>query len=250
MLRHCRNLRGKEFHYLAKLRTELLEVGFHLLHEHALVIAHKLDFLHVDLVLDKRAHCLYAVFLRLAHHRHHDHCQRLTHFQVGLAAQSEHHRRDVLSHLHLLLKRLVDYAFVGNREVGQVNRCRLAGSSGGQVGVQTVGKERRYGSNQQSHRLQTCEQSLISRQFVVVHLAAPETLAVEAHIPVAQVVAHEIRDGACSLCRLIVVEVGRHFLNQRVEQRYDPAVDFRAFLHRNLFRGIVKSVDVGIKSEE
>ena len=44
--------------------------------------------------------------------------------------------------------------------------------------------------------LQTGVKRLIGRQFVLVHAAAPETLAVEAYVPVGEVFAHELLNGA------------------------------------------------------
>ena len=120
----------------------------------------------------------------------------------------------------------------------------------GQIAVQPIGIEGREGSHQQSHRLQAFVQGLISGKFIGAHLAGPETAAVQTHIPVRQVVVDKRIDGAGSLGGLIVVQIGGHLGNKGVEQRQDPAVDFRTLCHRLGGFGAREAVDVGIEGEE
>ena len=127
------------------------------------------------------------------HNRDHDGLQRLANLNIHLAAQSQHHRRHILCHLHTLFQVLVDQSLVANWEFGQVNRCDLLTSgSRDQVTEQLVCIERRDRSHQLGDRFQTGVQRLIGGQLIGRHASTPETAAVQTHIPVTQIVVYEI----------------------------------------------------------
>ena len=92
----------------------------------------------------------------------------------------------------------------------------LSGYGRHEVGIEAVGVEGREGRHEHCHGAQAAEERLVGREFVGVHLSGPEALAVEAHVPVAEVGVHEGGDGAGGACGLVVVEVGFHLFHQRV----------------------------------
>lgn len=77
-----------------------------------------------------------------------------------------------------------------NRTVG------MTAAHGIQVGEDAVGHEGREGRGESRHGLQAGIKSLVSGEFVIAHAAAPETFAVQANVPVREVLAHEILYGA------------------------------------------------------
>ena len=89
-------------------------------------------------------------------------------------------------------------------------------------------------------------ESLIGRELVDVHLAAPETLPVETDVPVGNIVADEILNQAARGGDVIVLIGGHDLLLQCVEQRDDPPVDRICHLRRLR----IESVHIGIESEE
>ena len=93
-------------------------------------------------------------------------------------------------------------------------------------------------------------ESLIGRELVDVHLAAPETLPVETDVPVGNIVADEILNQAARGGDVIVLIGGHDLLLQCVEQRDDPPVDLRSFRICHLRRLRIESVHIGIESEE
>ncbi len=150
-------------------------------------------------------------------HRYHQCGKRLTHADIHLTAQCEHHRRDILGEFHPLLKLLV--ALSGYREQSQMNRCSLvAESHRSEVSVKAVGEERRNRSHEQCDRLKARIQGLISREFILIHFSAPEAFAVEAHIPVAEIVIDKIIYGAGSLGGLVIVKRLLHFTDESGEE--------------------------------
>ncbi len=89
-LRHRGHRLGHRLHLLAEFRAELLEIGFDALHKDTLVGCHKLQLLDIHLREDKGSHCLDSLALTLGYDRNHERAERLTHFDVDLAAQREH----------------------------------------------------------------------------------------------------------------------------------------------------------------
>ena len=84
----------------------------------------------------------------------------------------------------------------------------------------------------------------------MVESATPEAFAVEAHIPVGEVVEYECRDCTRRTGWLVVVELLGHGLYESVEQRENPPVDFGALCQRYFRCFGVEAVDVGIHGEE
>ena len=119
-----------------------------------------------------------------------------------------------------------------------------------QVGVETVGIEGRYRSDQHGYSGQTAVKGLIGREFVCVHLLAPETFAVEAHIPVREVVVDKVAYRSGRFGRFVIVKSLFDSLYQSVERRENPSVDFRTFGDGYLSRFRIEAIDIGVKGEE
>ena len=159
--------------------------------------------------------------------------------------------RDVLSHLHTGFKFGINQCLIAYGELGEVDRNHLvAASHGNQVAVEHVGIERCDGRHQLGHRLEASIEGLISRELIFSHTTTPEAFAVEAHIPVRQVVVDEIGYQSASLGRLVVVVAGIHILHQRIEQGQNPAVYLGTFLHGHVGFLVFEAVNVGIEGEE
>ena len=92
---------------------------------------------------------------------------------------------------------------------------------------------------------------LICRLFVGIHIATPETFAVETHVPVREVVLHKIRDSTSGFGRFIrLVRLGNLF-DKRVEFGKDPFVDLGE--RRMAVRAVGRTrppVHVGIEGKE
>ena len=119
-LAHRLNRGGQRLHDLSVARAQLLKVRFDLLHQDTCRIIHELQLLHVHLVQDQVLHSLDTLLLMSVYNRNHYRMQRLANLDIHLAAKSQYHRRNILSHLHTLFQILVDLRLVVNREIGQV----------------------------------------------------------------------------------------------------------------------------------
>ena len=140
-------------------------------------------------------------------HRDQDFGQRLAHLDRHFAAQGQHHRRALLRQRHHLFEAGVDQPFVGRRERREMHRFVLvAAAHGVEVREDAVGDERCERRCEHRDGLKTGVQRLIGRQFVFRHAASPEPLAVEAHVPVREVLAHELLNGAGRRSRVVVFE--------------------------------------------
>jgi len=213
-------MRGNTLHGLAKLLTHHAEVAFHLLDQYALPLGKKQVF-HVHLTDDQFFHCLDVLTLLLIHGGNHDLLKRLSHLDIHLATQCQHHRGDLLGYCHALFQIFIDERGIGNREFLQMNRLQLSA----QVAVKFVGIKRSEGCQQLGDSHQTGIKRVVSSYLVIAHLLAPEPFAVQSDVPVAEIVVHEIVDEAAGTCRIIAVELGSHSLDQRVETRKNPAID-------------------------
>ena len=129
---------------------------------------------------------------------------------VDLSAQSQHHRSYLLGHSHALLEVLVDSRSTRFGELLEMNALLAAA----QIHVELVGIEGCKGCYQLGHSHQTGVESVVSRALVGTHLLAPETFAVEAHIPVAQVVVDKLVDKTACARRVVAVELGTHSLDE------------------------------------
>ena len=152
--------------------------------------------------------------------------QRLTHVLLGAFTQTENHTGGLLCQVHLTLKVEVDERFVGFRPLAQVNGLTY------QVAIETIGIERRIRRHQLGYGLQTGVQRLIRCLLVGIHLAAPETFAVQTYVPVAQVILYEVRDSTTGFGWFIRLIRLRHLLYERVEFGENPAVDLGTILAR------------------
>ena len=111
--------------------------------------------------------------------------ERLADFDVHLAAQGQYHRRNLLGHGHHLLQFTVDERGVADGEGRKMHRLvRVAAAYGVQIAEDTVGDERRERCGEHRNGFQTGVERLVGRQFVACPTAAPETFAVEAHVPI------------------------------------------------------------------
>ena len=126
----------------------------------------------------------------------------------------------------------------------------MAPAHGVQVAEDAVHHEGCEGRRELRDGLQAGVERLVGGQLVLGHSAAPETLAVQTHVPVREVLAHELLDGAGGRRRVVVLERLGHVLDQRVEQRDNPAVDFRTALDGHLLLAAGEAVDVGVEGEE
>ena len=93
-----------------------------------------------------------------------------------------------------------------------------------QVRIESVGVERSQRRHQTGHGLQACIQTLVCTQFVLRHTVAPETLAVQAYIPVRKVIDDEIFYQATGFGQVIVLITFVHGFHQGVEIGDDPAI--------------------------
>ena len=186
------------------------------------------------------------MLLLLVGSRNHDGLQRLTHLDVHLTTQRQHHRGNLLGHLHTSLEVLVDQTLVSYGEAIQMNRVLLTT----QILIQLVGIERSKRSQQLSYRHQASIERIVSRTLVVAHFLTPETFAVQTDIPVREVVIDEgVNQSACS-CGIIAVQFSRYLLNESIQRAEYPAVDLRSCLQRHCLCARSEAVDIGIQRKE
>ena len=123
-----------------------------------------------------------------------------------------------------------------------------------EVAVEAVGIEWCVRRHELCHSLQACVQCVVCCLLVGIHLATPETLAVQSNIPVAQVVLHEVRDSATRFRWLVCLVCGGHLFDEGVEARENPFVDLgEAIGYWRLAIGErrgIPSIHVGIEGEE
>ena len=177
--------------------------------------------------------------------------QRLAHADFFFFAQRKHQRRNALGVFHLLLQLFVDQVGARLFDQGQVHR--LVGFMARyaiEVAVQPFGEERCNRCHQFGQSDQTLVQSLVSRDFIVGVLPFPETATAEAHVPVAQVFIHKLHDLARGVGRFVVGVIRINLIHQRMQGRKDPAIDFRAFPHRDIRFHVAEIIDVGVQGEE
>ena len=134
-----------------------------------------------------------------------------------------------------------------------------------EIAPELVAIERRDGGAQQCDRLENAVEGFVCGLFVGSESAAPEAFAVQADVPVGEVVADEGLDEAAGQGDVVVFVGGAHVAYEAVLQRDDPSVDLgqslrdgqRAgpcptrgarYLHCPSAR--LPAVDVGIKREE
>ena len=94
-----------------------------------------------------------------------------------------------------------------------------------EVAIESVGVERRVGCHEQGNGLQAGIKRLVSRLLVGIHLTAPETLAVQSHVPVAEVVLHKVGDSTSGFGGFVGVVCLGYLLNEGVEFGEYPKVD-------------------------
>ena len=83
-----------------------------------------------------------------------------------------------------------------------------------EVEIQLVGIEWGERSQQFGHCFKASIQRLVSAELVLAHLLTPETFAIEANIPVTEVVVHKSINQSASPCGVVVVHFALHALNQ------------------------------------
>ncbi len=185
------------------------------------------------------------------HYRYHDALKRLADFDVHLAAQCQYHGSDVLCHLHADFQFLVYHFLLIFGELGKVYGNHIVASrSCNQVGIEHISIERSDGCHQLSHGFEACIECLECRELVLRHTTAPETFAVQADIPVGEVVVHEFGNETSCFRGLVFIVAGIHVLHQRIQYRENPTVYLRAFCHGHIGFFVVKFVYIGIEGEE
>ena len=107
-------------------------------------------------------------------------------------------------------------------------------SNGIEVAIHLVHVERSNRRSNLCYGYQASIKCLVSRNLVLVVLAAPVALSAETNIPVAQVVHHESLNQTACLCIFVSFVSLADFLNQSVQQAENPAVEFGTLLERNI----------------
>ncbi len=118
------------------------------------------------------------------------------------------------------------------------------------VAPDALGDEGRKGCGERRHGLEAGVKRLIGREFVFGEAAAPEAFAVQAHVPVREVFAHEIGDRTRRRGGVVVLQTRRNIFYERIQQRDDPAVDLGPFGDGDLGFIAAEAVDIGVKREE
>ena len=131
--------------------------------------------------------------------RNHNLLEWLANLDVDLAAQCQHHGRNLLCYGHALLEVVVYGRLIGHWEHIQMYALQLAAK----VVIQLIGIERSERREQLGYSHQAGIESLIGTELVLTHLLAPETLAVQANIPVGEVVIDRSVYRASCTCRVI-----------------------------------------------
>ena len=99
----------------------------------------------------------------------------------------------------------------------------------GQIAVEAVGIERRVRCHKLGNGLEAGVESCVRCLFVSIHLSAPKTLAVEAHVPVREIVLYKIRDSSSGFGRFVCLVRLSDFLDEGVEFGEYPSVDLGIF---------------------
>ena len=105
---------------------------------------------------------------------------------------------------------------INGREVAEVDalRSRLVDGSY-QVLVDLLCHERDHRSCCLTDRHESCVESHVSINLILLHALCPETLTASSYIPVAHVI-HELLECSCSLRDAVVRKVVIHCLNSRI----------------------------------
>ena len=214
------------FHVRADFLTEDFEVRFDLLDETNLRLLSRNDdeFLDVDLRFDKVGNVKERIGCLLIRRRYNRFLERLTDVLLGAFAEREDGRCRLLREVHLTLERLVDEILIGFGPRAEVYRFAR------EIPVETVCIERCVRRHELRYGLKTGVEGGVCSLFVCVHLTSPETLAVQTHIPVREVVLHEIRDSTSGFGGFVCFVRFCDLLDEGVELREDPSVDFREVL--------------------
>ena len=187
----------------------------------------------------------------LVQHGHHSLHQRLAHLDIDLTTQRKNHRRELLSQRHHLLQIAINQLLVSYGERRQVyRRICVATAHCIQIAEDTIRDERRERSRQLNNGFEAGVESLVCRQLILGHTTAPETLTIQTYVPVREVLAHKLLNHTCRRRRVVTLQALRYVLNERIEQRDDPAVDLGALLNGDLLLRARKAIDIGIEREE
>ena len=119
-----------------------------------------------------------------------------------------------------------------------------------QVKIKLVHIERRDRSREYRNVFQYLVKCLICSEFVLIVRTAPETLPVQTHVPVADMVAHEVLNHTAGRSHIVILVSGLHVLYQCIEQGDDPPVDFRTTFIRNRRSIDIELVHIRVKCEE
>ena len=207
------------------------------------------EFLDVGLIEDEVLHGLDVSSLLGIDSGEHDCLEWLTNINLRGLADAEHKGGNCLCQLHLTLKSRIGCSSL--REGGKVNRFTLVTTRNSiKVEEQLVAIEWSNGCHELGNCLKTGIERLVGCQLVVIHLTAPETLAVQTNIPVGKVVAYKGLDETSGNRRLIVVKVALDSFDEGVERRKYPSVNLRTLFQSHLGLLASESIDVGIECKE
>ena len=127
---------------------------------------------------------------------------------------------------------------------------RISVGTAGEIEIEPVHIEGSYRSTEHCNHFQHFVKCLICSEFVLAHTAAPETLAVQPDVPVADIVANELLQKASSCGKVVVLIAGADILDESVHQGDYPPVDLWSFRIRNLLSLNVKPVHIGVERKE
>ena len=116
--------------------------------------------------------------------------------------------------------------------------------------IELISEEGSKGSHKLGNGHQTGVERLISRELVLAHLLAPEALAVETHVPAAQVVVDERVYQTYGACRVKILHLCGCILDEGVQARENPAVNLWAFLEWHLSSLSIETIYISIEGEE
>ena len=119
-----------------------------------------------------------------------------------------------------------------------------------QVKIEAVHIERSYWSGQDRNVLENLVKGLVCGQLVFGKAAAPETLAVQADVPVGKMVADKVLDEASCKGDVIVLVSCADVADEGVHQGDDPPVGLRAEAKGHVRSGRVEAVHVCVQREE
>jgi hypothetical protein len=181
---------------------------------------------------------------------HGDAGQGLAHLHAALVARRVAERDGRPQGLHVRLE-----LGVAAREVGHGPRREVDAAGGPrrprkQRAVDRVGQERRERREQAGDHEQGVPQRAVRVALVVAQGALPEAAAVAPHVPVREVLDHEVGQPLAGLAGLVALKVGGHLGDEPLEAGEEPAVGHVLRAPAGLGLEPVEPVHVRVQREE